>query len=117
MEKDPREEKLPRWAQDTLKSLRRQVEVQKMRADDARKAGGPDDTDTIVDPYDATPIRLRKGEQVRFLVGPEEYQWIDCSVQKRGNGMVVRALSGDSLIIYPSTSNVAYLRAAHWTSQ
>lgn len=117
MEKDLREERLPRWAQDTLKSLRRQVEDQKMRADDARMAGGPEDTDTILDPYDDTPVRLKKGEHVRFLLGPDDYQWIECSVQKFGRFNIVRVISGDSLLVYPSSSNAAHLRSSHWTSE
>ena len=107
---DPREARLPVWAQGLIGRLRREVEDERRRADEARGSGGPEDTDTVIDPYDDVPIRLPKGERVRFLVGRDHYEWIDCQVLHHATlGRVVQVMAGTSLVVHPSVTNVVYL--------
>ena len=68
---DPREAKLPRWAQDHLATMRRQVEAARRAEDAARLATSPDESDTLLDRYAESdiPIGLGVGISVHFLFG------------------------------------------------
>ncbi len=121
MDPDPREEKLPRWAQESLKSLRAQVVAANKARDDARQEHGPTDSDTILDPYHpAGPIALPKGERVRFIVGdtPEglvDRAWVDAQVARQtfrdgSTDRWLEVMAGDTLAVSPQSSNVIRIR-------
>lgn len=65
MRVDPREAKLPRWAQDELDQLRRALRDADLKAEAARLATRPDDTNTTVERRDGT-IGLPNGAKVSF---------------------------------------------------
>jgi hypothetical protein len=116
MTPDSREEKLPVWAAATIERLRRQVAEERHRADEARLSGGPEDTDTVIDPYDDEPVRLPKGQRVRFYVGPEAARqgidrhrdYIDVRVESGNYGPVPRLVlhGGGSVVVRPHVTNV-----------
>ncbi len=117
MDPDPREEKLPRWAQESLKSLRAQVVAANKARDDARQEHGPTDSDTILDPYHpAGPIGLPKGERVRFVLGQADEGivdrlWVDAQIERQtyrdGQTQVwLQLMGGDGISVSPQSSNV-----------
>lgn len=116
MTPDPREDKLPRWAAETLTRLRRRVSDEQRRADAARLAGGPEDTDTVIEPYDEIPVRLPKGQRVRFYVGPQiaregvdrHRDYIDVRVEPASRLSPARLTlhSGGSIVVRPQVTNV-----------
>jgi hypothetical protein len=74
MATDPREAKLPKWTQELLASLRR--ELADVRADFEEYADKemPDDAVAVANPYDEFPrLAARRGEQVRFSLGMGRY--------------------------------------------
>jgi hypothetical protein len=108
---DAREDRLPKWAQDTIHALRRRVVEEQRRANQSREAGGPEDTDTLLDAWDDVPGRLRKGERVRFLVGDpstvsRRRDWIDVRVSRDGRQPRLQLMGGGSLVVRPSVTNV-----------
>lgn len=68
---DPaKEARLPKWAQEELRSLRARLDAAEDERDDLREGVfGPADTDTHADPYGSTPISLPKGEVVQYRIG------------------------------------------------
>jgi hypothetical protein len=114
MDPDPREEKLPAWARGLISQLRRRAERAEGRAAEARLGSGPADTDTLLDPYDDTPIRLPKGSRVRFLLDAttpdaidRDRLYVDVSVNRRYGKPLVELHSGKALLIRPVSSNLA----------
>ena len=69
LEPDPREGKLPVWAQKALADLRRELERAIAHADETRLATKPDETDTVVYRYSDEPIGLDPGATVEFRLG------------------------------------------------
>lgn len=105
-EAQDREQKLPVWAQDTINMLRRKVKDERGRADQARRGGGPEDTDTLLDAYDDVPVRLRKGEQVTFRLGERYDQYLQARVTTAYQGKTVLAIHGGAtLVILPQVTN------------
>lgn len=103
---DPRETKLPIWAQKELARLRRKVEDAERRATEARLSNGPEDSDTLLDPYDETPIRLPRGTKVRFVLG-KSYDYVDVQIlRRREEGPYVELMGQQQLVIRPQVSNV-----------
>lgn len=113
---DEREAKLPAWASAALTRLRSRVTAENRRADEARIGNGPADTDTVLDPYEDVPIRLPKGQRVRFITGTGSEQWIDVFVvpgsEQWGRPAVVELMGGSTLDIRPQSSNVVNVRPA-----
>jgi hypothetical protein len=104
---DPREERLPKWAQDALAHARRTAADALREREEARLATNPDETDTLVDPYGKPPIGLPKGERVRFLTGGSDRDWIDVRVDRDG---YLKVMGETRLVIYAQASNVVFMR-------
>lgn len=106
---DPREERLAKWARDLIDDLRRKVEDAEREAEEARLATRPDETDTVIQPYDDIPIGLPKGERVRFRLGPpgDLRHYLEVRV---ADDFTVEVMAGASLRVYPRASNVILLQ-------
>jgi len=72
-EVDPREDKLPRWAFDTINSLRRALKTEAQRADAARLATDPHGSSAILDRFDGVPVGLGANAVVTFRL-PDGYE-------------------------------------------
>lgn len=104
---DPREQLLPRWAQEALTRLRRRVEDAERRAHEARLATRPDETNTLIHLYDAVPIGLPEGETVYFRTGaPEADEYVAVYV----SGNVVEISGFKPISVEPGSSNSITVR-------
>jgi hypothetical protein len=112
MEQDPREDKLPKWAQDQLATLRRKVTDAERRAEEARLASGPEDSDTFLHPHDEIPVRLGRGEPVRFQLGENYFDYLDVRIKRdRRDGPYLELMSGGGVLaLRPQVSNVVRVR-------
>jgi hypothetical protein len=106
MEQDPREGKLPQWAQRKLADSRRAVQFATEQAQEARLATKPSETDTVVDRYADIPIGLPKGCRVRYRTGPHDLSDY-FEIRADGNGVEVHA--GGPMVILPQVTNVLRL--------
>lgn len=105
--------RLPLWA-------RRRIEVLEMNNTHltAKLAEGPEDSDTFADPHrdDARP--LGSGTTIRFMLdgaeidGDRWQDYIDARLSETGDYLIVTA--GDSLTLYPSSSNVVHIKQGRY---
>lgn len=102
---DPREDKLPRWAQDLLAKLRRERDDAEQRADEARYATDPDGSSAVLHPWADIPVGLGADARVRFKLGPSFY--VDARVN-RDRELELRACG--PLVLIPQVSNVVRIR-------
>jgi hypothetical protein len=111
-EVDEREQRLPKWAQKELESLRRQVRNAERAAEEARLATSPDESDTIIDRYTEGPIGLGKGARVRFLPeghegdGWHHHNYLEVRVEDGG----IQVHAGGQLSILPRVSNSVQIK-------
>lgn len=112
MTPDPREAKLPAWAQQQLTNLRRVAQTLRVDLDRALDASGPEDSDVVINPYGN--IRLGTGPQglgerpdVRmFLKGVDKGRaYLDARVEDERRQWI-RVTGSDRLIILSESSNV-----------
>lgn len=97
-----REEKLPKWARDELRHLRRTLEATTRELNDHRlNAYGEPFSNTKADPYGPVPINLKNGESVEFRIGPDHHEVI--RVRVRGDVLDVNANGG--LFVLPKATN------------
>ena len=102
---DPRLAKLPRWAQQHIENLERDLVEVTNRVEAAQR--GPVDTDTIADAYSDHPLRLAQGARVRFQLGPDYDEQIVCHVsERRGGQKCLEIHGGDMLVIRPMSGNL-----------
>lgn len=112
---DPREQKLPKWAQDELRRLR-------MRNDEYKSMLAPplaEYTDTFYDPHwnhedlESEGRPLPPGAIVRFKLGDHWEQYIDCKVDRfrPGDAPFLSVRAGRGLTITPSSSNHVEIRS------
>lgn len=104
---DPREARLPKWAQAELARLRN--DLRRVREDFEEYADGamPEDVTAVVNPYDEHPRpAARDRETVRFLLdGLDGYRWIDVRV----DGRSVDVMGSTGLRITPHVTNRLHL--------
>lgn len=106
--RDLREDRLPIWAQERLRRLRQRVEDAERRATAARLETQPEASNTILDPYDATPVGLGSSPAVRFQLTAGDVEgwlnYVDAEVDKNGR---LRLRGGwTSMFIRPESGNV-----------
>jgi hypothetical protein len=105
-DQDERESRLPRWAQETIRNLRRERDDARKRAEEARLATRPADSDALLDYYDDIPIGL--GRRPVYFQLPRG-QLIYCRVE-HGKLVVHGAAPGSGhLSVEPQSSNVINL--------
>jgi hypothetical protein len=116
MKPDPREAKLPLWAKTMLGDLRRRTMNAEKDRDDARLATKPDESDAIMDPYDAIPIGLGSKPKVTFILrrddAGEPVSTVDVRLS-RDYPNSLELLGSSSLNIRPQVTNVIQV----WTTR
>lgn len=105
---DPREDKLPKWAQIELGRLRADLERAEARAQEM--AGGTDAVDVaevVADPHAKAPLVLPRGVTVRFNVRPGEWNgYVDVRlVGDRRGGRWLDVQGADAVAAFPEASN------------
>jgi hypothetical protein len=96
------ETKLPKYAQDELNRLRRDLAHAH-----AKLEAGPEDSDTFADPY-LHPRPLGKGESVEFRLNPQRKVRVRIAQTHRGPELDINADSG--LSIEPVAANAIRIR-------
>lgn len=90
MATDPREAKLPKWTQEVLAGLRRDLENMKADFEEYADKEMPDDAVAVANPWDEHPrLAARKGEAVRFKLAA--YRHVDISIDDYDGSLVVQA--------------------------
>jgi hypothetical protein len=105
---DAREARLPLWAQELIRSLRRERDEAETAADDARLATKPDESSAVLHPYSDIPIGLGRDARVRFKTGRNS--WLD--VQVRGDAIEV--MGARCLELHAQSGNVFQLKCEEW---
>lgn len=81
------------------------------RADRARLATSPAESDAIVEPFSEIPIGLGRGNRVRFFLDGASYDsthsYVDVRVNEWGE---LELTGGRALAIFPRVSNVITLK-------
>lgn len=116
MKPDSREGSLPKWAQQMLGDLRRRTMNAEKDRDDARLATRPDESDAIMDPYDAIPIGLGSKPKVTFVLSRDDkgepLSTVDVRLS-RDYPNALELLGSSSLNIRPQVTNVIQV----WTTR
>jgi hypothetical protein len=116
LKKDPREDKLPRWAQESLTKARYEAYRAHALAEHVRLDTKPAETDTLIQAHEDVPIGLEPGERVRFVLTQnigdkyDHREYIDAHVERTHWGDVRLVLmAGYPILIEPSASNAVYV--------
>jgi hypothetical protein len=106
---DPRELKLPVWAQEKLAAFRREVSLGQAQVRMLRQEW-PDGTNTVAEDSVLGQRHLGMNARVKFHLGPRERDWIE--VQRRlDDGVPYLHVYGDhQLIVVPHVTNVLGVR-------
>lgn len=104
MKIDPREEKLPKWAQETLSTLRRELERSAIR--NAELRGEVGETNTVVTNYGEFDQPLRNNARVQFNFPGERW---DNYIQAYVEGNRLRIQGGRYVVIHPNVSNAFWI--------
>jgi hypothetical protein len=109
MKADEREERLPRWVRDRMESLRRAVRnaaldvmAADQRAEEARLATRPEESEAVLNPYTDVPIGLGKDPRVRFRPNAPDGGHIDVWIEHD----VVRVMGPWQINVQPQSGNV-----------
>jgi hypothetical protein len=100
---DPREARLPKWAQEELRSLRSQLGTSKRLNEELR--GDVGETDVHVQNYSSHDQPLPKGARVQFRLGQRFDQYV--SVHSEGGHLWLHG--GRFLTIHPHVSNAFHV--------
>lgn len=106
---DPREDKLPKWAQVHIDNLRRTAERATDELDAFRSGTyGPADTDTYSDSYrDQERLNLPKGGTIAFVLGYDHNDEIRARVRYDGE-LEIQGLG--AITVEPQASNVVVVK-------
>lgn len=108
MSADPREQRLPVWAQTELTNLRRKLADAEKRAEETRLATNPAESDALLDYYDDIPIGLGKGKSVWFIVGQDQFgrdKHVYCRVERD----LLLVHGSEQINVQPSSGNVVQI--------
>lgn len=109
-----RERRLPKWAQDELIRLRRQLRA----AREAIEKEGPADSNTFAGDYgttlDMTPRRaLGRDERISFYMSDDADDWhnrMDVRITRDGGVPWLTVMGSDAIAVRPASSNVVRIR-------
>jgi hypothetical protein len=105
-ERDPRESRLPKWAQEELSSLRYKLEVERQRVEEMR--GNVPNADTFVRDYTSKDRPLPLGARVAFHTVPDDGRLRRAIIAHVEDGKL--CIQGDhSFVIHPRASNSVYI--------
>lgn len=102
---DPREERLPKWVRDELRSLRRELVTTQRKLEEAH--GNIPDTDTYLLDYGSlTNWPLPRGARVAFhLTPPVVGRKVRQAIQVYAADGALHVQGDTSLVVYPRASN------------
>jgi len=104
---DPREARLPRWAQRELQSLR--IKLQSTSTALAKAHGLVPGAVAVRDPHhDAVPVAWPT-DTIRFFMAGSEYPYVDVRLYERG---VLDVRSSEAIAVIPQASNVVRVQVA-----
>jgi hypothetical protein len=102
MATDPREAKLPKWTQELLASLRRELDDVRADFEEYADKEMPADAVAVANPYDEHPrLAARKGEVVEFRLG--RGRTVTADVDPYDGALLLHGSAG--VLIDPTTSN------------
>lgn len=117
---DPREQRLPVWAQTLIRSLRETAAAERAAADVAReealnvrRATDPDGSTAILHPYDDVPVGLGLDARVRFRPIDKPRAWIDVRTHPI-SGRIEVSSGGPELVVRPHAANVLTIESGRW---
>lgn len=100
MATDPREAKLPKWTQELIAGLRRELAEVREDFEEYADKEMPDDAVAVANPYDEHPrLAARPGEAVRFKLGA----WHHVDIEVRDGELDV--LGSSAVALRPHVSN------------
>lgn len=108
MVSDPREDRLPKWAQETLRRYREDIDDLRRALDEA-KGVDPRHPVAVRDPYgEAVPVAWDRYDSVRFFLRNtgNQSQWIDVRRARTGE---IEVVASSAIHIRMQASNVMYL--------
>lgn len=106
MPRDPREAKLPKWTQELIADLRRDLVLLKEDFEEFADETTPEDADAVANPFDEHPrLAARRGETVRFAL--RRGQHLDARVDHYDGS--VELLASRTLSVRPKSGNVVVL--------
>jgi hypothetical protein len=95
---------LPKFAQDEIRRLRKEVEHWKKEA-----SLGPENSLAFANSYSDAPVPLGPDPDVKFILGDKD---IRCTIETTHAGIAELVVyGGDALLIQPRSSNVVHIRA------
>ena len=99
--------KLPKWAQEELRSLERDLGVALDELEDLREGKyGDADTDTVADPYADAPLKLKKGETIEYRLGYDRGAVIRARVDQYG---ILELNGGQAIAVHPRAANAVHV--------
>lgn len=108
---DPREERLPKWAQEMIQDARRRTERAEKARDKARQGTDPQGSRAVRYFYDEIPLGLGARPNVRFTLEPggygHSYRYVDVRISESDRR--VEIMGGRSIHIEPVSSNVVHI--------
>jgi hypothetical protein len=102
------EARLPSYARNELRNLRRQVASAEAAEQKARLTTDPDQTDTLIDDFGRGPIGLPAGERVVFRVDGDDVRGRITvrRVPPQFGPSYIEIMGGRPVVVSPSASNV-----------
>lgn len=102
---DPREARLPKWAQEELRTLRRELGASQRKVEELK--GNVPDTDTYLLDYGSlNDFPLPRGARVAFHITPPGHERsVRQAVQVYVSDGAVHVQGDTSLVMYPRASN------------
>lgn len=105
--RDPRENKLPKWAQQHIETLRMRLEETRDKLAGIPKA----DAVGFTDPYSDIPLPVAKlRDTVRFHVDAQQRVFIDVRLREDDHGRWLEVMTSDRILVTPNASNVIEIR-------
>jgi hypothetical protein len=102
---DPREARLPKWAQEELRSLRKKLGTTQRKLEESH--GNIPDTDTYLLDYGSlTDWPLPRGARVAFHLTPQGHERkVRQAIQVYASDGALRIQGDTSLVVFPRASN------------
>jgi hypothetical protein len=112
---DEREARLPKWAREEIRDLRRRVSEAESLAQQARLDTNPDGSNTQIQNYTDRNIGLGDETLIRFVLATfpdgRERIYVDANVRTLHGETHLHVQSSDQLVIHPQSSNYVRVTA------
>ncbi len=100
--------KLPKWAQDKIETMELRIKEAEKRA-----RAFEEKTKTrvffkyLLSTTKDQPAYIPDDRQIRFILGPEDWQYVDVMIRKTHEGEYVELMAGADIHIAPEVRNVS----------